>query len=80
MFASTQLGAFSGFGFSSDTFTMADQVWVQFVGVMATVVYTAIVTWVLLKLVGLFGSLRVSVDEETQGLDIVLHEERGYDI
>ena len=80
VFASTGLGAFSGFGFAEDSFTMADQVWVQFVGVAATVVYTAVLTWVILKLVGLFASLRVTREEETQGLDIVLHEERGYDI
>lgn len=80
VFASTGLGAFSGFGFAEDGFTMADQVWVQFVGVMATIVYTAVLTWVLLKLVSLFSALRVSQEEETQGLDIVLHEERGYDI
>jgi Amt family ammonium transporter len=80
VFASSELGAFSGFGFAEDSFTMADQVWVQFVGVMATIAYTAVITWVLLKLVGLFAALRVSQEEETQGLDIVLHEERGYDI
>lgn len=80
VFAATSLGAFSGFGFAEESFTMADQVWVQFVGVIATTVYTAVVTWVILKLVGVFSPLRVSVEEETQGLDIVLHEERGYDI
>ena len=80
VFASTELGVFSGFGFAEGSFSMADQVWVQFVGVLATVVYTAIVTWVLLKLVSVFAALRVSPEEETQGLDIVLHEERGYDI
>jgi Amt family ammonium transporter len=39
-----------------------------------------VVTWVLLKLVALVTPLRVGSDEETEGLDLVLHDERGYDI
>jgi len=80
IFASTELGLFSGYGFAKPEFTMLDQFGVQALGVVATFVYTAVVTWVLLKLVGLFAVLRVESDEETQGLDIALHEERGYDL
>ena len=80
VFAGTQLGAFSGFGYAKPDFTFWDQISVQAIGVGATIVYTAVVTWVLLKVVGLFAALRVSAEEETQGLDIVLHEERGYDL
>jgi len=80
IFASTELGLFSGYGFAKPEFTMLDQFGVQALGVVATFVYTAVVTWVLLKLVGLFSELRVDSDEETQGLDIALHEERGYDL
>jgi Amt family ammonium transporter len=80
IFASTDLGLFSGYGFAKPEFTMLDQFGVQALGVVATFVYTAVVTWVLLKLVGLFSELRVDSDEETQGLDIALHEERGYDL
>lgn len=80
VFASTSLGAFSGYGFARPDYGMLDQLGVQAVGVVATVVYTALVTWVLLKLVGVFSRLRASAEEETQGLDIVLHEERGYDL
>ena len=80
IFASTELGLFSGYGFAKPEFTMLDQFGVQALGVVATFVYTAVVTWVLLKLVGLFAELRVESDEETQGLDIALHEERGYDL
>ena len=60
--------------------TMGDQVWVQFVGVMATIVYCGILTWVILKVVDLIVGLRVSGDEETEGLDIVLHDETGYNL
>ncbi|WP_062817744.1 ammonium transporter [Alcanivorax sp. NBRC 102024] len=80
LFASTELGLFSGYGFAKPEYTMLDQFGVQALGVVATFVYTAVVTWVLLKLVGLFAELRVESDEETQGLDIALHEERGYDL
>ena len=53
---------------------------VQLIGIASTLAYTAVVTWVLLKLVDALLGLRVSEDEETEGLDIVLHDERGYDI
>lgn len=79
VFASTQLGAFSGQGFGAGTSTMGEQLGVQFLGVVVTFFYTAIVTYVLLKLTSLFtGGLRVSKDEETLGLDLALHEEDGY--
>ena len=80
IFASTELGLFSGYGFAKPEFSMLDQFGVQALGVVATFVYTAVVTWVLLKLIGMFSELRVDSDEETQGLDIALHEERGYDL
>ncbi|VAW74176.1 Ammonium transporter [hydrothermal vent metagenome] len=46
---------------------------------LATVVFTAVMTLFILKLVGIaLGGLRVSAEEEAQGLDISSHEERGY--
>ena len=80
VFASTGLGAFSGYGFALESYGMLEQFGVQLLGVVVVTVYTAVITWVLLKLVALFSALRVSVEQETQGLDIVLHEERGYDL
>ena len=80
VFASTELGVFSGYGFAKPDYGMLQQLGVQALGVVATFVYTALLTWALLKLVGLFTPLRVSPDEESQGLDIALHEERGYDL
>ncbi len=79
IFASDALGVFSGQGYAEGV-TMGSQVGVQLLGIVATGLYTAAVTWVLLKLVGLVTPLRVSSDEETEGLDLVLHDERGYDI
>ena len=39
-----------------------------------------IASWVILKLIGSFTSLRVSEEEEYEGLDVTEHEERGYDL
>jgi Amt family ammonium transporter len=80
VFASTNLGIFSGNGFSDGITTMGGQIGVQFTGVAATFIYTAVATAVILKLVDLIVGLRVGDDEETQGLDLVLHDERGYDL
>jgi Amt family ammonium transporter len=58
--------------------TIAGQVWVQVKSVAFTVIYTGVLTWVLLKIVDAVMGLRVSDEEETIGLDIALHDERGY--
>jgi Amt family ammonium transporter len=82
VFASTELGIFSGQGFANDSITsIGQQLGVQAIGVVSTFVYTAVVTYILFKLVGLMtNGLRVDQDEETQGLDIIDHEERGYEL
>jgi Amt family ammonium transporter len=50
-------------------------------GIVVIALYTAILTWILLKVTALItGGLRVSDDAEREGLDLVSHEERGYDI
>jgi Amt family ammonium transporter len=78
--SATSLGVFSGFGFAEGNETMGDQVSVQLIGIVATIVFTAAVTWILLKIVDAVIGLRVSEEDEIQGLDITSHEERGYDI
>ncbi len=83
VFSATSLGVFSGYGFAgaAGITSMGSQIWVQFVGVAATLVFTVILTWGILKIVGMAtGGLRIGADQEQEGLDIVLHEERGYDI
>ena len=79
VFSATSLGVFSGYGFADGISSMGGQLYVQFIGVIATVVFTAFMTWVILKVVGALLGLRVSEEDETQGLDITMHEERGYD-
>jgi len=73
-FAAPALG---GFGTVED---IAAQLWIQFKGVAFTVLYTAVVTFVILKVIDLVMGLRVSEEEETIGLDLALHNERGYNL
>jgi len=81
VFSATSLGAFSGFGFAEGIATMGEQVGVQLIGIISTFIYTAVVTYILLKLVGLMTSgLRVSEEQEVNGLDQSEHEETGYNL
>ncbi|MFK7914932.1 MAG: ammonium transporter [Pseudomonadales bacterium] len=76
IFASNALGIFSG----QQDIVISEQFLTQCIGAAATLVYTAVLTWIILKVVGLVVSNRVSEEEEQQGLDLVLHNERGYDL
>jgi len=80
VFSATSLGVFSGYGFADGIESMAGQFKVQLIGVVATIVFTAVVTWIILKVIDALIGLRVTEEEEIEGLDIVLHEERGYDL
>ena len=81
VFSATSLGVFSGFGFADGIETMGGQISVQLTGIAATIVFTAVVTWVILKITSVMTSgLRVTEEQEIQGLDIHMHEERGYDL
>ncbi len=80
IFASTELGVFKGQGFGPGITSMGQQLGVQLVGVLATFAYTAIITFLILKLVDWVVGLRVSREDEIGGLDIALHDERGYDL
>lgn len=76
IFASAELGIFSGQGMDN---SIGSQIFIQLVGVAATVVYTAVVTFIVFKVTGLLvGGLRVDEEAETQGLDVSTHDERGY--
>ena len=74
VFAAPALG---GFGTVTD---IAAQVWIQFKGVAFTVVYTAIVTFIILKVLDAVMGLRVAEEEEAVGLDLAQHNERGYNL
>ena len=58
--------------------TIGSQVWVQFISVVGTLVYGGLVSFILLKIIDATIGLRVTEEEETEGLDLALHDERGY--
>ncbi len=64
----------------ADGVSMAQQVGVQALGVIATVGWTALATWLILKLVGVLVELRVDEEDEIVGLDLSAHEESGYNL
>ena len=74
VFASAVLG---GKGLA-EGLTIVDQVIRQGIGVGTTLVYTAIASLIILKLVDWVIGLRVTEEQETEGLDLALHDERGY--
>ena len=79
IFASDALGVFSGQGYD-EGMDMLSQVSVQVTGIIATATYTAVITYILLKLVDKMLVLRVDDESEVRGLDLVEHDERGYDL
>ncbi len=74
IFVSAGLG---GVGFA-DGMNMGSQLGVQLTGVIVTIVFTSVATFVCLKIVDMLLGLRVTDEEETEGLDINQHDERGY--
>ena len=78
LFGASTIGALSGQGLNLET--IGSQLQVQVIGVVASAMYCAIVTFVILKVVDNLLGLRVTEDEETEGLDLNQHNEKGYDL
>ncbi len=76
VFAATGLG---GLGLAEGT-TMGGQLMVQILGVVVVAAWSGIATFAMVKVIGLVVSLRVSEEEEIEGLDIVSHGERAYEL
>ena len=75
---SANLGIFSGNGLA-EGMTIGSQTGVQVVGILATGIYTAIATFILVKVVGAITSgIRVTDEQEQMGCDITDHDEKGY--
>ena len=64
----------------ADGVGIGQQLGVQALGIAVTVGWTALVTFVILKIVGALVELRVSEEDETMGLDLTAHEESGYNL
>ena len=76
------LGVQGGFLGSSagEEWVPMEQLMIQLKGIVVKGLWTAIASWVILKFIGSFTALRVTEEEEYEGLDVVEHEERGYDL
>lgn len=59
--------------------SIGSQLTTQAIGVVATILWCGIVSFILLKLIDATIGLRVTAEQETQGLDLALHDERAYD-
>lgn len=71
------VGVLGGAGLAEGV-TMGRQVGIQFVGVIATITWCAVASLAILKLLDITIGLRVIEEHETEGLDLTLHDERGY--
>ena len=69
--------AFSGAGLA-EGISVSSQLWVQFKSVAITVIWTAVASFVILKIVSMAVGLRVDEQVEIEGLDLSEHGERGY--
>ena len=73
------VSSFGGMGLDEGV-SVAGQFGVQVIGIVATFAWCAVISFLLLKAINVIVPLRVSSEEETEGLDLVLHEERGYNL
>ncbi len=72
-------GSLGGVGLAEGV-SISQQVGKQAIGVVATIIYTGVASFIILKVIDMVIGLRVSSDEESEGLDISLHDERGYNL
>jgi Amt family ammonium transporter len=70
---------FDGLGLP-DGVSIGQQLGIQLLGAVATAVWCGVATFVILKVVNLVSALRVSPEQENEGLDLVLHGESGYSL
>ncbi len=71
--------AFGGIGFAEGR-TMGGQALIQLTGLVAVLIWSVVVSFVIIKIVQAIVGLRVSAEVEEQGLDLSTHGERGYNM
>jgi Amt family ammonium transporter len=69
---------FGGAGFGGEITTIGEQVMVQTKSVIVTVIYSGVVSALILGAISVVMGLRVDEEQEETGLDMSLHQERGY--
>tara|TARA_Y100001970_G_scaffold98563_1_gene123895 strand:+ start:41362 stop:42642 length:1281 start_codon:yes stop_codon:yes gene_type:complete len=76
------VGVQGGFLGSSagESWVPMEQLIIQLKGIVIIGLWTALASWIILKILGSLMSLRVSEEDELEGLDVTEHEERSYDI
>ncbi len=75
LFASTAINADAANGLF---YGNPGQLWTQFVSVVATMAFSFVMTFIILKVIDLIVGLRVNAEDEERGLDISMHNETGY--
>ena len=70
-------GTLGGVGLAEGV-SIGQQVWIQAKSVLFTLVFSGVLTFVILKIVDAVIGLRVSSEQESVGLDLALHDERAY--
>ena len=82
VFAAPSLGGTGIFDYvanaASPNYSIGGQVWVQFQAVATTIIWSAVVSYIAYKLVDMIIGLRVSEEDEREGLDISAHGESAY--
>ena len=77
-FSYSSVRAIGGVGFGAGNASIAEQLLAQAIGVCATIAYTFVVSFALLQFIDVAMGLRVTGEQEEEGLDLALHDERGY--
>ena len=70
---------FQGLGLAEGA-TVGGQIWVQFVGIVAVAAWSAIASYIIIKIADALFGLRVPEEDEIEGLDITAHGERSYEL
>jgi Amt family ammonium transporter len=76
VFAASEFG---GLGLPENT-SIGNQLFVQIIGILSVAILSGVVTWLLAKSLSVSVGLRVSEEDEIDGLDISAHGERAYDL
>jgi len=76
IFAASEFG---GLGLPEDT-SIGNQFFVQVIGILSVAILSGVVTWLIAKSLSVSVGLRVSEEDEIDGLDISAHGERAYDL
>ncbi len=73
IFSATVLGG-------SEDIMIGSQLWAQFLSIVITIVWSGVLSFIILKIVDAIVGLRVEEDDERMGLDLSQHNERGYNL